>query len=161
MIIKGGLGQLKDSTFNVIAQTREKFMAMTVKVPVGKTIEEKNTFFDIKFVDSFQFMASSLASLANNLSKFPETETLKKEHPNLTDELIKRKGVFPYAYFDALAKLNETCLPSINNFKSDLTGEECFTDDYSHAQLAWNKFDCRTFGDYMIAYFKIRCVSAG
>ena len=155
IIIKGGLGQMKNSKFDIIAQTREKFMAMTVKVPVDKTKENKTIFFDIKFLDSFQFMASSLASLANNLDKFPETETLKKEHPNLTDELIKRKGVFPYAYFDALAKLDETRLPSIDKFKNDLTGEDCSADEYSHAQLAWSKFNCRTFGDYMIAYLKL------
>ena len=128
---------------------------MTVKVPVDKTKEDKNIFFDIKFLDSFQFMASSLASLANNLDKFPETELLKKEYPNLTQDLIMRKGVFPYAYFDHLNKLNETCLPSIDKFKNDLTGEECSSDDYSHAQLAWTKFDCKTFGDYMIAYLKL------
>ena len=155
IIIKGGLAQMKNSKFDVIAQTREKFMAMTVKVPVGKTKEDKNIFFDIKFLDSFQFMASSLAALANNLTKFPETEKLKKEYPNLTDEIIKRKGVFPYAYFDQLIKLDETCLPSIEKFKNDLSGEECSADDYSHAQLAWSKFNCKTFGDYMIAYLKL------
>ena len=99
-------------------------MAMTVKVPVDKTKEDKTIFFNIKFLDSFQFMASSLASLSN-LDKFPETKTLKKEYPNLTNEMIMRKGVFPYAYFDHLNKLNETCLPSIDKFLNDLTGEAC------------------------------------
>ena len=155
IIIKGGLAQMKNSKFDVIAQTREKFMAMTVKVPVDKTKENKTIFFDIKFLDSFQFMASSLASLANNLDQFPATETLRKEYPNLTNEIIKRKGVFPYAYFNKLSKLDKTCLPSIEKFKNDLSGEDCSPDEYHHAQLAWNQFHCKTFGDYMTAYLKL------
>ena len=155
MIIKGGLGQMKNSKFDVIAQTREKFMAMMIKVPVDRTKDNVPVFFDIKFLDSFQFMASSLASLANNLNKFPETETLRKDYPNLTRDMIVRKGVFPYAYFDELSKLDETCLPSIEKFKNDLSGEDCSADDYSHAQLAWAQFNCKTFGDYMLAYLKL------
>ena len=155
ILIKGGLGQLKDCKLNVIAQTREKFMNMTMKVPVDKTKDNAPVFFDIKFLDSFQFMASALSSLAQNLQTFPETENLKLSYPNLTDALIKRKGVFPYAYFDSMSKLDETSLPSIDKFKNDLSGENCSLEDYSHAQLAWSQFNCQTFGDYMIAYLKL------
>ena len=155
MIISGGLGQMKNSKLDVIAQTREKFMAMTMKVPVDKTKEDKTVYFDIKFLDSYQFMASSLSSLAQNLETFTLTENLKKDYPNLTNDLITCKGVFPYAYFDSLSRLDETCLPSIDKFKNDLTGQDCSPDDYHHAQNAWNQFDCKTFGDYMIAYLKL------
>ena len=96
---------------NVIAQTREKFMSMTAKVPVDKTKENKTVYFDIKFLDSYQFMTSSLASLVQNLKSLPLTQNLKKQYPKLTDEVITRKGVFPYAYFDNISKLNETSLP--------------------------------------------------
>jgi ssDNA-binding Zn-finger/Zn-ribbon topoisomerase 1 len=155
MIIKGGLGQMKEWKLDVIAQTREKFMAMTAKVPVDKTKENKTVYFDIKFLDSYQFMTASLASLVQNLKSLPLTQNLKKQYPNLTDEVITRKGVFPYAYFDAISKLGETSLPPIDKFKNDLTGAECKTEDYDHAQDAWIKFDCHTFGEYMIAYLKL------
>ena len=155
MLIKGGLSQMKSWQFNVIAQTREKFMAMTAKVPVDKTKENKTVFFEIKFLDSFQFMSASLASLVRNLKFLPHSQTLKKHYPNLTDEIITRKGVFPYAYFSSMSKLNETTLPSIDKFKNDLTGEDCPVEDYEHAQEAWLKFNCKTFGDYMIAYLEL------
>ena len=82
-------------------------------------------------------MASSLASLVQNLKSLPLTQNLKKQYPNLTDEVITRKGVFPYAYFDNISKLSETSLPSIDKFKNDLTGIECKVEDYNHAQVAW------------------------
>ena len=155
MLIKGGLGHMKHLKLDVIAQTREKFMAMTVKVPVNKTKEDKTVYFDIKFLDSYQFMASSLSNLANNLKSFKLTENLKKDYPNLTNELITRKGVFPYAYFDSLPRLNETCLPPIEKFKNDLTGADCDPVEYQHAQGAWTQFNCNTLCDDMIAYLKL------
>ena len=49
MILKGGLGNMKNSKINVIAQTREKFMSMNVQVPVDKTKMDKTVYFNIKF----------------------------------------------------------------------------------------------------------------
>ena len=155
MIIKGGLNEMKFWQLDVIAQTREKFMAMTARVPVDKTKEDKTVFFDIKFLDSFQFMSASLSSLVQNLESLPLTQDLKKQYSTLTDEIIKRKGVFPYSYFDSLSKLDETSLPSIDKFKNDLSKEECTLSDYEHAIKAWAKFNCQTFHDYMIAYLKL------
>merc|ERR1711911_154508 len=51
--------------------------------------------------------------------------------------------------------MKETCLPPIEAFKNDLTGEACSVDDYGHAQRAWNEFGCQTFGDFMIAYLRL------
>lgn len=155
IIIKNGIGEMKNSKIHVIAQTREKFMSMNVRIPVDKTKKGKTVYFDIKFMDSYQFMPASLASLVSNLKALPQTQRLKSAYPNLTDDIITCKGIFPYAYFDSMDRLAETALPTIDKFKSDLTGEDCSSDDYSHAQEAWKKFDCKTFGDYMIAYLKL------
>ena len=136
----------------VIAQTKEKFMSKTI---VDKTKEGKPVFFDIRFMDSFQFMASSLANLVKNLESLTLTQNIKYEYPNLSDELIQRKGVFPYSYFSSLDKLNETSLPPVDEFTNDLTGEACSPEEYQHAQRAWTEFNCKTFNDYMLAYLKL------
>ena len=54
-------------------------MCITATVQVDKTKEGKTVFYDIKFLNSFQFMSSSLAALANNLETLPLTQHLKKE----------------------------------------------------------------------------------
>ena len=158
LIIKNGIGKMKGWVLSVIAQSKEKFMSIRAKVPVGKNKTGKTIYFDIVFVDSFQFMPSSLATLANNLQNHPLTKTLKEEYPNLDDNVMRRKGVFPYAYFDSLDKLSESFLPPRSEFKNDLTKEECSEEDYQHAHEAWNLFNCKTFGDYMRAYLKLDIV---
>ena len=130
-------------------------MNITARIPVDKTKEGKTVFFNVAFLDSFQFMSSSLASLVNNLDSLPFTEMLKRDYPNLTNETIKRKGVFPYSYFDSLSKLQESSLPSREAFLNDLTGESCSEEDYRFAQRAWQEFGCQCFGDYLLIYLKL------
>ena len=65
-------------------------MTITAQVPVDKTKEGKTVYFKIVFLDSFQFMSSSLAPLANNLDNLPFTEILKRDYPNLTNDIIQR-----------------------------------------------------------------------
>ena len=164
IIIRGGLHLMKSWKYDVIAQTREKFMSMTAKVAVDKSKEGKTVFFDIRFLDSYQFMSASLSSLVQNLvSKSPDedkkslplTQNLKKQYPNLTDDVIKRKGIFPFSFFDSISKLDNTSLPPIADFKNDLSGKDCAPEDYHYAQVAWSKFDCQTLGDYLIAYLQL------
>ena len=154
-LIKHGLGKFKHWQLNVIPQTKEKYMNITARIPVDKTQEGKTVFFNVAFLDSFQFMSSSLASLVNNLDSLPFTEILKRDYPNLTNETIKRKGVFPYSYFDSLNKLQESSLPSRAAFMNDLTGESCSEEDYRFAQKAWQEFGCQCFGDYLLIYLKL------
>ena len=155
LLIKNGMGKMKCWELEVIAQTKEKYSCIMAKVPVDKTSEGKLITFTIKFLDSFEFMASSLASLVNNLESLPETQKLKKEYPKLSDATITRKGVFPYSYFTSMNVLNETKLPCIDKFRNDLTGDDCSPEDYEYALKAWDEFECETLGDYMTAYLKL------
>ncbi|XP_050548065.1 uncharacterized protein LOC126909672, partial [Daktulosphaira vitifoliae] len=102
-----------DKPINVIPNTEEKFISFSKYVTKD---------FKIRFVDSNRFMASSLAKLTENLAKgdvekFKETA---KHFPQTDIGLITRKGVYPYEYTDSFEKLNETSLPSINEFYSSL-----------------------------------------
>ena len=154
-IIKHGLGKFKHWSLDVIAQTKEKYMTLKAKIPVEKTREGKTVHFNVVFLDSYQFMSSSLARLVNNLDDLPFTKVLQRDYPNLTNDVIKRKGVFPYSYLDSLSKLQESSLPPRSAFRNDLSGEECSEEDYRFAQRAWQEFDCQTFGDYLMVYLKL------
>ena len=81
---------------------------------VGKYTDKegnkKNLTCDLKFVDIFRFMASSLEALVKNLDK-DQCKNLKKFFDDSQMDLLKRKGVYPYDYVDSVDKLAETALP--------------------------------------------------
>ena len=69
----------------------------------------------LNFIDSFQFMSSSLDKLVSNLSK----EDLKYTSEEFTGKklsLMSQKGVYPYDYMDCFEKLHQTELPTKEQF---------------------------------------------
>ena len=86
-------------------------------------------------------MASSLAKLVNNLAeegpgKFKNLcKTFGDKH-----ELLLRKGVFPYDFFNCPEKLITTSLPPKEEFYSRLYQEHCSDNDYLHACAIWKVF---------------------
>ena len=58
-----------DGNFECLGENTEKFI--TFSVPIKKKIENKDLeiTYKIKFIDSYRFMASSLAKLVDNLSQ--------------------------------------------------------------------------------------------
>ena len=77
--------------------------------------------FEIRFIDSFKFLQTSLANLVGNLQPddFHNTKHVFKKNT----ELLTRKGVYPYDYVSSLEKLSETCLPPKEEFYSKLNDE--------------------------------------
>ena len=64
----------------------------------------------LTFIDSFQFMSSSLDKLVNNPPKddlIYTSKVFKGEKLNL----MSKKGVYPYDYMDSFEKFNQTELP--------------------------------------------------
>ena len=57
----------------VIAKNTEDYISFSIKVEVDKYLdkngEEKYKEIELRFIDSFKFMSSSLDSLVNNLAK--------------------------------------------------------------------------------------------
>ena len=154
-IIKHGIDKFPHWQISIVPQTKEKYMTLRARIPVDQTRDGKPIYCSLVFLDSFQFMASSLATLASNLDNLPFTDVLKKDHPNISDEIIKRKGIFPYSYFDSFSRLQELSLPPRAVFRNDLSGEECTEEDYLFAQRAWQEFGCQNFGDYLMVYLKL------
>ena len=66
--------------------------------------------------------------------------------------LLLRKGVYPYEYIDSWEKLNETSLPSKEDFYSHLNMENVDDTDYRHGNNVFNKFKLNNLGDYHDLY---------
>jgi len=103
---------------------------------------------ELRFIDSFKFMASSLDALTRNLTK-EQCNTIGKYHSGKKLDLLLRKGCYPYDYMDSLDRLEETQLPPKEAFYSKLIDAD---EDYDHAQAVWNEFDCKTLRDYHDLY---------
>ena len=140
---------------NCIAQNEEKYISFSKEIVVDKFINKKGKEVEIKreirFLDSFKFMASGLAGLANNLTSFPNLENqFQGEQLNL----LKRKGVYPYDYMNNIDKFNETKLPPIQEFYSKLNDSGISEEDYNHAQKVWEVFNMKTMRDYHDLYLR-------
>ena len=143
------LNQINDGPINIIPLNKELYISLskTIKADSGDNIE-------IRFLDSYRFMSSSLDSLVKNLSK-NDLKTVKSMYSDENKfNLLIRKGVFPYNYLNSVEKLKETNLPNIEDFYNKLTDTECSVEDYTHAKNVWRIFDCKTLEDYLMLYLK-------
>ena len=84
----------------------------------------------------------SLDKLVGNLNDFP---IISENFPEQSRELLLRKGVFPYDWFNSLEKFNETQLPSKAGLYSKLSDSDITDDDFVHAQKVWEHFGMKTF----------------
>ena len=121
---------------NCIPSTEEKYISFSKKVKVDeykskRTGETVSLYFEIRFIDSFKFLQTSLANLVGNLQPddFHNTKEIFRENV----ELLTRKGVYPYDYVSSIEKLSETQLPPKEEFYSNLDDEGISDDDYQHA----------------------------
>ena len=148
-----------------IPNNEEKYISfhkkINVKDFVNKSGEEKSLHYEMRFVDTFAFMATSLEALVQNLKKgCNDVNELRNVFKSLSshfqnDEqflLLCEKGIYPYEYITNFEVLNETKLPCINMFYSKLTNEHCSQKDYDRAIKVWNKFNCKTLLDYHNLY---------
>ena len=141
----------------VIAKNTENYISFSVKVEVDKYIDkagnEKSKEIELRFIDSFKFMSSSLDSLVNNLAKGGH-EFWGFEGYNLEQrKLLIRKGVYPYEYMDSWEKFRSE-VASIDKFYSKLNMSGINNEDYQHARNVWNKFKLKNMGDYHDLYLE-------
>ena len=83
--------------------------------------------------------------------KFPSIYQLAKGNMD-TFIFLLTKGVYPYEYMDSWKKCDETELPSIDKFYSNLNLEDIDKDDYKHAQKVWSTFNIKNLGEYHDLY---------
>ncbi len=129
------LGKFKDK-ISIIPNNMEKYMSLTI----GR----------FRFIDSLQFMNSSLDNLVKNTTNFYHLESEMKDNI----DLLKRKGIYPYDYMNSWDRFNETKLPEKTLFFSKLNNEHISIEDYEHAQTVWNTFKISNLGEYHDLYLK-------
>ena len=87
-------------------------------------------------MDSLEFMKASLERLVDSLTK----DELKFLHKFINgpeeQELLLRKGVYPYDYVDGPAKLEKTQLPPKQEFYSKLYEEGISDEDYNTQKMS-------------------------
>ncbi|XP_073231598.1 uncharacterized protein [Porites lutea] len=142
---------------NCIPSTEEKYISFSKKIKVDeyrskKTGQMMSLYFEIRFIDSFKFLQTSLANLVSNLQPDDFHNTKREFKKNV--DLLTRKGVYPYDYVSSLEKLSETQLPAKEEFYSKLNDEDITEDDYQHAINVWNTFKCKSLRDYHDLYLK-------
>ena len=136
----------------VISKNVEDYISLSIKVEVDKYIDkegnEKSKEIELRFIDSFKFMSSSLDSPVNNLAKGDHKFSGFEEYSDKQRELLIRKGIYPYEYMSSWDKFNEGRLPSKDKFYSNLNMSGVSDKEYEHACKVWNEFGVKNMGEY-------------
>ena len=131
-----------EGNINCIPNTDERYVSFK-NVCVGEYINNKGELkpvnHQIRFIDTFKFMAASLGQLVSNLneSRFNKVNNLhecrfnnvRKYYPKDRINLLLRKGVYRYAYMDSPKRLKETQLLPKEAFSSELNDEHINDED--------------------------------
>ena len=142
-VLMESLGKYKERRLSCIANNSERYISFSLG--------------SLRFIDSFQFLGTSLEKLVNNLAaegKHKFKLLIRYVADTAKQDLLLRKGVYPYDYIDSPTKLTETALPPQAAFFSILNQEAINTEDYAHAMEVWRVFKCRTMGDYHDVYLR-------
>ena len=111
------------SEMGMITKNKD-YISFSIKVPVEKYIdkngEEKDKLIELRFINSFKFMSSSLDSLTKNLVRGGKKLFGFEDYSELQYDLLTRKGDYPYEYVNSWDRFNETQLPPIDVFYSNL-----------------------------------------
>ena len=146
------------SDMEVIAKNKEDYISFSIKVPVDSYIdkngEEKDKLIELRFIDSFKFMSSSLDSLTKNLVSGGKELFGFEDYSELQYDLLTGKGVYPYEYVNSWDRFNETQIPPIDAFYSNLNMSSISEEDYQHAQRVWEEFGVHNLGDYHDIYLR-------
>ena len=191
LIVKA-LGKDYVNNVKVIPMNREKFISFSLMyrvkrqgkkvVIVDETNDEETVNFDeittmeIRFMDSFNFMNTSLEKLSNILEdndfKFTMdfvnriSADLEENEVNERFKLLRKKGVYPYEYMDNFNKFNYQLPENINAYISTLEYEKNewyklkvkqranALKDKLHAKLVYKTFGCKDMRDYHDLYLR-------
>ena len=137
---KNNKGEEQHLNINAIPNNMEKYMAFML----GN---------HLNFIDSFQFMSSSLDKLISNLPK----ELFKYTSEEFTGDelsLMSQICVYPYDYMDSFEKFDQMKLTTKELFYSVLNDQHITNEEYNHARKVSETFDIKTMGEYHDLYLK-------
>ena len=109
-VIMQAIGTIQGKSLKCIPNSMEKYISFSLGC--------------MDFIDSFQFMSSSLEKLVDNLAKEGPTKFHHMTEYFGTEkiDLLLRKQVYPYEYLDSECKFTEEQLPPKEAFHSSLSG---------------------------------------
>ena len=139
-----------EGNINCIPNNEEKYISFSKSMYIdGDKWENK---MEIRYIDSFKFMASSIDSLSKNLEEgqFREMKSIFGEDI----EILTKKGVYPYDYMDSFKKFDDTQLPPKEEFYSKLNNNNISDSEYEHAKNVWNYFNIQNMGEYHDLYLE-------
>ena len=145
-----------EGKINCIPNNEEKYISFSKQIVVdtfttkeGKKVDVKR---DIRFIDSFRFMATSLDSLVSNLQK-EFFLNLSRYYQGEQLQLLLRK-VYSHDWCDSIGKLTSTKLPPKEAFYSKPNDTNITEEDYQHAQKVWVTLNMKTMRSYLNLYLK-------
>ena len=150
---------------HLIFNELDKFDVKIKVIPNG--LEKYMAFFlnkNLVFIDSMQFMNSSLEKQFKNLSD-NNFKYLTQEFGSKNLELLKQKDAYSYEYMDSFKRFNEEKLPDKECFyrsvKDGKTGENGKKldghkshEEYLTCKKNWYVFKMKNMGDYHDHYLK-------
>ena len=105
---------------------------------------------NLRFIDSVNFMQSSLDKLVEGSEEFSIMQKIVAEEDKR--QLLLKKGIYPYEYMDLFERFDEAKLPEKEKFYSSMSSKGITEEEYAHAHEVWSKFGCRTMGEYHDLY---------
>ncbi|UYV67414.1 hypothetical protein LAZ67_5000503 [Cordylochernes scorpioides] len=124
----------------VISKTEQNYISFSSKITVGEYKDKNDVLkpikYDMRFLDSFSFLSSSLDNLSKTLKHFPH---LEHNFPKDKISLITRKLPYCYDYIDSFDKFKEETIPPKRNFVKTL----------------WKEFNIKNLGEFHDLYVKI------
>ena len=129
-------------TMSCIPNNTERYLSFTID--------------NLKFIDFCQFLNASLDSLATNLNQVDFIQ-MSCHTPADKSDLMTRKRVFCYDYWDGLERASESSLPPREAFYSQLKEEDITEDEYEHDQRVWTQFQLKSLGEYQdFLFFNVK-----
>ena len=148
----------RGAKMNVIAKSKEDYITFSIKIAVDKYRDkngiERDKEIELRFIDSFKFMSSSLDSLTNNLVRGGQKLFGFEEYTPAQYELLVKKGIYPYEYMSEWEKFKETKLPPKEAFYSKLNMTGVKDEYYENARSVWREFEIKNLGEYHDLYLK-------
>jgi len=150
-----------------IPNNEEQYISFSKSIKVDEYNDKdgniKPVLFEIRFVDTYAILSSSLDGLVENLKKdCKDINELRNKFRNTSEafnndddfKFMISKGVYPYEYIDNFNKLYETKLPHRKYFYSRLNNTHIKPKEYARALQVFKHFNCKNIKDYHELYLK-------
>ena len=147
-----------EGNIKCIPNNEEKYISFSKDIVLGEYVKDGKKHVikhEIRFIDSFKFMPSSLESLVGNLAKSGSKKFLEtRKEFGKKFKLMTRKGIYPYDWINGIKKFSEETLPTKEEFFSKFNDCEVSDEDYNHTQRIWKEFEIKNMGEYHDLYLK-------